>query len=103
MAHATCLRRRPARTSPINSQTEHDESLACTSTSKNGGWKDKMHKLDDKWRKVRPYVERLNGTIVPLRSVEEQERESAVSAGSAFHAEEKHASRDETLCTNRNE
>lgn len=34
-----------------------------------------MHKLDDKWSKVRPYVERLNGTIVPLRSAEEQDRE----------------------------
>ncbi|USP73430.1 hypothetical protein yc1106_00704 [Curvularia clavata] len=71
-----------------SSQTEHQQhddvgddeapaELTPTPTNKSsgGGWKEKMHKLDDKWSKFRPYVERLNGTIVPLRSQEEQERE----------------------------
>jgi len=36
-----------------------------------------MHKLDDKWNKCRPYIERINGTIVPLRSrsLDEQAQE----------------------------
>lgn len=71
-----------------SSQTEHhqhdddvdgagDATLTPTPTNKSsgGGWKEKMHKLDDKWSKVRPYVERLNGTIVPLKSQEVQEKE----------------------------
>jgi hypothetical protein len=39
--------------------------------------KDKMHKLDEKWNKCRPYLERINGTIVPLRSrsIEDHEAE----------------------------
>lgn len=36
-----------------------------------------MHKLDDKWNKLRPYIERLNGTIVPLQSQEAHDDEAA--------------------------
>jgi hypothetical protein len=33
-----------------------------------------MHKLDEKWNKCRPYLERINGVAVPLRqSFDEQD------------------------------
>ena len=76
MARVTCLKRRQARMCPKSSPTEHQDATAPKTT----GWKDKMHKLDDKWNKFRPYVERLNGTIVPLQSHEEQERDRVVRA-----------------------
>lgn len=62
MAHATCLRRRPENTSPIRSPTREKENP--------GMWK----KLGDKWNRCRPYVERLNGTAMPLKHQGVEER-----------------------------
>jgi len=46
--------------------------VPAAETGKRSGLKQKWSKLDDKWSKCRPYVERINGTIVPLRSREEE-------------------------------
>jgi hypothetical protein len=72
MALVTCSKKQPARTSPTRSPTK-------TSLT----FKERMHKLDDKWNKCRPYLERLNGTIVPLnsRSLDEQAQEQERDAG----------------------
>jgi len=66
MALVTCSKKQPARTSPTKSPTKRTSTL-----------KETMHKLDDKWNKCRPYIERINGTIVPLRSrsLDEQAQE----------------------------
>ncbi|KNG52649.1 hypothetical protein TW65_00070 [Stemphylium lycopersici] len=55
-----------AKTCPTKSPTKSDTT-----------WKTRMHKLDDKWNKLRPYIERLNGTIVPLQSQEAHDDEAA--------------------------
>lgn len=88
MAHATCLKKQPAKMFQTSSQTEQQdqqqrqqedevegESGDMQPLTKKTSWKERMHKLDDKWSKFRPYVERLNGTIVPLKSREEEEME----------------------------
>ncbi|KAG9380379.1 hypothetical protein PtrSN002B_002706 [Pyrenophora tritici-repentis] len=87
---AACLKKRPARTSPTKSQTKPraqtlpefgTDAAADTSTGKCSGLKEKWSKLDEKWNKCRPYVERINGTIVPLRSRDEEfeERFAAIA------------------------
>ena len=85
--HATCSKKQPARTSPTSSQTKpRAQTLpdlgtdTASGTGKVSGLKQKWNKLDEKWNKCRPYVERMNGTIVPLRSREEEfdERFAAV-------------------------
>ena len=63
MAHAACLKKQPARTSPIRSPTSRNLNK---SNDHDHGLKDALHKLDAKWQRCRPYVERINGTIVPL-------------------------------------
>ena len=81
MAPVTCLKKQPAKTYPTNSQTKlRAQTLpelgtrvpAAETGKRGGGLKQKWSKLDDKWNKCRPYVERINGTIVPLRSREDE-------------------------------
>ncbi|RMZ70152.1 hypothetical protein GMOD_00000209 [Pyrenophora seminiperda CCB06] len=89
--HAICSKKQPARMSPINSQTKprtrelpelrtHPATTTTGGTGKYSGLKDKWGKLDKKWNQCRPYIERINGTIVPLRSRDEEfeERFAAV-------------------------
>lgn len=66
MALVTCSKKQRAKTCPTKSQTKSNTTL-----------KDRMHKLDVKWNKLRPYIERLNGTIVPLQSQEARDDEVA--------------------------
>ncbi|RAR09543.1 hypothetical protein DDE82_001659 [Stemphylium lycopersici] len=66
MALVTCSKKQRAKTCPTKSPTKSDTT-----------WKTRMHKLDDKWNKLRPYIERLNGTIVPLQSQEAHDDEAA--------------------------
>jgi hypothetical protein len=69
MAHVACSKRQRERMSPIRSPTKSGTTV-----------KEKMHKLDETWNRCRPYLERVNGTIVPLRnqSVDEQREEERV-------------------------
>jgi hypothetical protein len=76
MAHVACSKKQRARTSLTRSPTKPPSTTSTSHTTV----KEKMHKLDDTWNKCRPYLERVNGTIVPLRSqsVDEQREEERV-------------------------
>lgn len=90
--------------SPTRSPTEDPPPTTASTPNKNRCWKDRMHKLDDKWSKVRPYVERLNGTIVPLRSADDQDRERQMEQHAALREDhQRHGHLDDNTCTNRND
>lgn len=57
MAHATCSKKR-----------QESTSLRSSPTREEGNQKGLWRRLEDKWNRARPYVERLNGTAVPLRN-----------------------------------
>jgi len=69
MACAALSKKQQGKTSQIKSQTRDSPppTLAKEETAPSSHHlRERLHSLSEKWDRVRPYVERINGTIVPL-------------------------------------